>query len=171
MWGKRRRWREEAKGARTKTGAGTAAHSLRRPRFCAGALVAAPPQPSLLPALSLHPALSMAFKLLLPPPHTPRPTGALQIPPPRPPILPAWLWQLVCEPGCGISAQLLRLGPSLDYKRRLQLSCPELQVRWETAKPAGSVLQVAPTQLRQTKRFTTISSAPHFSESASRVPN
>lgn len=67
------------------------------------------------------------------------------------PILPAWLWQLVCEPGCGISAQLLRLGPSLDYKWRLQLSCPELQVRWETAKPTGSVLQVAPTQVRQTK--------------------
>ena len=64
MWGKRRWWREEAKGARTKTGAGTAAHSLCKPWFRVGALVSASPQPSLLPALSLHPALSVAFKAL-----------------------------------------------------------------------------------------------------------
>lgn len=68
-----------------KTGAGTAAHSLRRPRFRAGTLVAAPPQPSLLPALSLHPALSMAFKPLPPPPWANRGTSDSL------PILPAWL--------------------------------------------------------------------------------
>lgn len=47
------------------------------------------------------------------------------------PILPAWLWQLVCEPGCDISARLLRLDPSLDNKRHLQLSSfPTQSCRW-----------------------------------------
>ena len=69
------------------------------------------------------------------------------------PILPAWLWQLVCEPGCDL-CPAAAAGPQPTQQETpaaFQLSHPELQVRWETDKPTGSVLAAAPPQARQTE--------------------
>ena len=70
-------------------------------------------------------SLERGFQTTSPPPWANRGTSDSL------PILPAWLWQLVCEPGCDISARLRRLDPSLDNKRRLQLSSfPARSCRW-----------------------------------------